>query len=154
MGTSEADIASSLRAWARGMYHTEAATELLLRAHGGRFACGRGWPWIAAAEGQVWVDADRINEDTIGVLSSGEKRLLRMVSALLEARTIDLGDIAAGIDRRTLALVLAAIAHAGGSHQHSELEVAEDGRPIGFLKVGSLYPWPEDRGTLGERQAS
>jgi len=37
--------ADDLRAWARGMYTTEAATELLLRAFGGKFAAP-GNPWI------------------------------------------------------------------------------------------------------------
>lgn len=138
MQTPAADVAPGIRAWARGTFHTEAAAELLLRAHRGRFA-DPGWPWIVVSDHLVWVDVDRINKDTIGALSSGEKRVLRMVGALLEARMIDIGDVAAGIDRAALTLVLAAIAHAGGSHQHSELEIAEDGRPIGFVQTGSLY---------------
>jgi hypothetical protein len=46
--TPEHDSAApdeALRAWAKGRYSTEAATELLIRALGGRFA-QPPWPWI------------------------------------------------------------------------------------------------------------
>jgi hypothetical protein len=142
MRETRTDTARGLRAWACGTYNTEAAAEVLIRAFGGRFA-DLGWPWIVADGHQAWLDASHINDDTIGALSGGEKRVLRLVSALLEPRTVDLGDIASGIDRASLGLVLAAVAHAGGSHQHTELQVGEDGRPVGFAELGSLYAWPE-----------
>jgi hypothetical protein len=51
------------------------------------------------------------------------------------------------LDRRSLALVLAAIAHAGGSHEHSRVIVEddEDGVPVlkGSERRSSLYSWPE-----------
>ena len=142
--TGTDNMARDLRAWARGMYSTEAAVEVLIRAFGGRFAepC---WQWIVVDGDRARLDADLINDDTIGSLSGGEKRMLRLVSALVEPRTIDLGEIASGVDRSTLALLLAALAHAGGSHQQVELVVGEDRRPMGFAKLGSLYAWPERR---------
>ena len=39
------DVHDQLRAWARGIHATEAATDLLIRALGGTFAT-HGRPWI------------------------------------------------------------------------------------------------------------
>lgn len=46
-----------LRAWAKGMYAIEAATELLLRAFGGSLA-QPGNPWICtdAERGNSWIN--------------------------------------------------------------------------------------------------
>jgi hypothetical protein len=90
----------------------------------------------------VWLDADQLTGETTGALSGGERRVLAVVAALLGERSIDLGDIAAGVDRGHLQLVLAALAHAGGSHQHSDVAVDTEGRPAGFVQLGTLYPWP------------
>src|SRR5690348_16911397 len=66
--------ADDLRAWARGTYTTEAATEMLLNAFGGRFAA-LGNPWVHAAttseEGyqeHAWIDFASI-PDEAGPLS-------------------------------------------------------------------------------------
>jgi hypothetical protein len=45
MNKATSDTAAGLRDWARGMYATEAAVELLLRAFAGRFAHA-DQPWI------------------------------------------------------------------------------------------------------------
>ncbi len=46
----------ALRAWAKGMYTTEAAAELLIRGFGGRFA-QTAYPWIHQGEGGgYWID--------------------------------------------------------------------------------------------------
>lgn len=147
MSTTETDAPEQLRQWARGMYNTEASVELLIRALNGRFA-QRGNPWVRESEnnlGRLWLDVERISDDGIGAYAGGERRILQLVAALLETRPIDLGDIAAGVDRYHLQLTLAAIVHAGGSHQHSNVEFDLDAgvmRSHGYHP--SLYPWPGD----------
>ncbi|MDP9988709.1 hypothetical protein J2S98_003898 [Arthrobacter oryzae] len=140
--------ADDLRAWARGSYTTEAATELLLKAFGGRFA-EVGNPWVHAdgttEEGyreHAWIDFAAISEE-VGPLSGGERRFLMLAASLAEDVPVVLGDLVSGLDRENLDLVLAAIAHAGGSHQHSDIRFNEDGtmsRGKGYLD--SLHPWP------------
>ncbi|ADX75348.1 hypothetical protein Asphe3_42830 (plasmid) [Pseudarthrobacter phenanthrenivorans Sphe3] len=140
--------ADDLRAWARGSYTTEAATELLLKAFGGRFA-EVGNPWAQAAttteEGyreHAWIDFAAIPEQA-GALSGGERRFLMLAASLAEDVPVVLGDLVSGLDRENLDLVLAAIAHACGSHQHSDIRFNEDGsmsRGKGYLD--SLHPWP------------
>src|SRR5215207_2428442 len=124
--------ADDLRAWAKGIYTIEAATELLLRGFGGRFAAP-GNPWIHTSttpEGpqQVssWIDFASIPEEA-GALSGGERRFLMLAASLAENVPVVLGDVVSGLDRENLDLVLAAIAHAGGSHQHSDVRFNADG---------------------------
>ena len=45
--------------------------------------------------------------------SSGQLRVLRAAASIADRHPVDPGDLAAGLDRRALTLVLAAIAHAG-----------------------------------------
>lgn len=141
--------ADDLRAWAKGMYTIEAATELLIRAFGGKFAAP-GNPWVhTSAEpqgpGQVsaWIDFAAIPDET-GVLSGGERRFLLLAASLAENVPVVLGDLVPGLDRDNLDLVLAAIAHAGGSHQHSDVRFNEDGSmSLGKGYLASLHPWPQ-----------
>ena len=140
--------ADDLRAWARGMYTTEAATEMLLKAFGGKFAAP-GNPWIHTStepEGpnqvSAWIDFAAI-PDEVGPLSGGERRFLMLAASLAEDIPVVLGDVVPGLDRESLDLVLAAIAHAGGSHQHADIRFNEDGtvsRGKGYLD--SLHSWP------------
>jgi hypothetical protein len=135
---------TNLRRWARGSYGCEAAVELLIRAFGGRFA-HPGWPWITDTSGELsWLDTDQITPQSTGALSGGERRLLAVIAALAGDGTqrLDLADIAAGLDRHLLDLVLAAIAHAGGSHQHDDIRPGSgDGRHE-YVRLPSLHPWP------------
>ena len=125
---ADVDTSDGLRAWARGVYPTEAAAELLIRAHGGRFA-DAGWPWIQEVEDLYWIDATVLVTET-GALSGGERRFLRIVGSLLDSGApVVLEDTLPGLDRYMLALVLAAVSHAGGSHRSPG---------------GALYAWPED----------
>ena len=67
-----------------------------------------------------------------------------LAASLAEDVPVVLGDLVPGLDRENLDLVLAAIAHAGGSHQHANISVHEDGtvtRGKGLLD--SLHPWPQ-----------
>ncbi|NKX55921.1 hypothetical protein [Arthrobacter mobilis] len=118
-----------LRAWAKGMHTIEAATELLIRAFGGRYAAvGRPWIRKDGSDGKPWIDFEVIPE-CIGGSSGGERRFLMLAASLADNVPVVLSDTIPGMDRENLDLVLAAIAHAGGSHEHSD-------------KLGSLYPWP------------
>lgn len=109
MTTTTAD---ALRAWAKGIYPSEAGVELLRET---------------------------------GAWSGGERRLVRIAASLLGGPAVDLSEDVPGLDRQAAALVLAAIAHANGSHEHSEFQFNEDGTPRGFSRVPTLYPWPETR---------
>lgn len=139
MSATNSDIEDGLRAWAKGMDTTEAAVEVLIRA--GRVH--RGAPWLTdAGDGRVGVDVDQL-VDGAGVLSGGERRLVADAASLLSGRhSIDLGDAVSGIERNGLDLVLAALAHASGSHEHSGFEHHQDGKPVGIIRHATLYPWP------------
>ena len=156
MNTND-QVTESLRQWARGIYPIEAAVELVSRFAAGRFASA-DWPWIERRGAHRYVlDADQITEDSTAALSGGEARVLRIVASLAGATDsrMSLYDDVAGLDRATLDLVLAAIAHAGGSHDDRAMErrparssTGEDVEiemPTGEL-AGSLYPWPQTGG--------
>jgi hypothetical protein len=133
--------ANQLRAWAQGMYPLEAATELLIRFTGGRFL-GSGWSWMQGTEGQLWIDFAAITEDSLGSLSGGERRVLMIAASLGGGAAVDLSEAVTGIDRPTLELVLAAIAHANGSHEDSSLLIGERGT-FTMLESTTAHPWPE-----------
>lgn len=140
--------ADDLRAWAKGVYTIEAATELLLRAFGGRFAAP-GNPWIhtsTAPEGphqvRAWIDFASIPEET-GALSGGERRFLLLTASIGESVPVVLSDVLTGLDRSLVQLALAAVSHAAGSHQHSGMSFHENGEPRAFTHLTALYPWPE-----------
>ncbi|MFC7622461.1 ABC transporter ATP-binding protein [Microlunatus sp. GCM10028923] len=142
MNTTKIDNATRLREWARGLYTTEAAAELLIRAMSGRLMNG---PWIGCEDdGTVWFDTSQVRE--AGYLSGGERRLLDLAASLSADRPVHLGDTLTGLDRSTVVLVLAAMAHAAGTHEHSRMTTeATTGRPTGFEQLTSLYPWPTDQ---------
>ncbi len=138
-------INEAVRAWAKGIYPTEAGIELLIR--GGKAIYERA-PWLTELE-QLWddrprmvaVDVDELLAET-GAWSGGEQRVIRIAASLLGGPPVDLSDAISGIDRDHQVLVLAAIAHAAGSHEGSELLFDADGKPTGFHQPGSLYSWP------------
>lgn len=143
---TDADRAEGLREWACGLYGYEAAAELLIRACGGRFLQG---PWVKydADRGRYWFDPSVAIEES-GYLSGGERRVLAIAASLVSSEhPVDLGDVS-GLDRQALSLVLAALAHAGGSHEHSRMLMEEgpDGRPVyvGSERLDSIYGWPEE----------
>jgi hypothetical protein len=141
MHDDRATTITGLRAWARGSYAEEAAVELLARGFGGRFA-STGWPWVKACDraGWYWLDGDAIWMGA-GVLSGGERRFLSAVGALVGGQPpADLGGVLAGLDRQNLKLILAAFAHAAGSHDEYVMTV-EDGEPR-LDRVGPVIDWP------------
>lgn len=133
--------ADGLRAWAKGSFPYEAATELLLRGFGGRFAAG-GNPWIGRDDfsGKSWIDFASIPEHA-GRVSNGEWRFLMFAASLAEGVPVNLGEIVTGVNRECIGLILAAVAHASGSHRHSWVKVSEDDM-LGFTRLSALYPWP------------
>ncbi|TRW44387.1 hypothetical protein [Georgenia yuyongxinii] len=148
------DVIDGLRQWARGDYGTEAAVELLVRADGGRWGAPAR-PWIRLSDdgdGRWWVDWDALaTEGAGGPFSGGERRYLAIAASIGDGHPVDLRD-ATSLDRPLLALVLAAIAHAGGSHQHPIMRprviTTRNGRtlemdwPTSEL-AGPLVAWPE-----------
>jgi hypothetical protein len=136
-------VHASLRAWARGSYGDEAAVELLIRSFNGRFAL-TGWPWVAPRQrpGEYWLDAEAINP-AVGQLSGGEQRLLAVVAALAGSQPLErnLADVISGVDRGNQTLILAALSHASGSHQHNDYQRRPDGS-YAITETGPLFPWP------------
>lgn len=136
-------VVDGLRRWARGAYAEEAAVELLIRAFGGRFA-SPGYRWVQTCDrpGWYWLDGEALIHDT-GALSGGERRVLAVAGALVSGAPLsDLPDVLAGIDRANLQLVLAAFAHAAGSHEHVNTWV--DGDRLVYRRSGSLVGWPAE----------
>jgi hypothetical protein len=142
--TAEPGIVERLRAWAKGSLPLEASVELLVRAFDGRFARA-DQPWIRIeANGATWLD-DQFLASSLEGLSGGERRVLTVVVALADVgsvRRVDLTDVVTGIDRASLDLVLAALAHAGGSHEHAGLIAARDGIGARLEPLAALHPWP------------
>ena len=142
MTTPRDQAHEQLRAWAGGHYPLEAATELLIRAFDGRFA-EPGWPWIHPTVHGHWIDLSTIGEQIAG-LSGGEQRLLRIAASIGSTdATVNLSDCLTGLDRPRLQVVLAAIAHAAGSHEHREVTRRSDGT-LALTTPGSPHPWAAD----------
>ncbi|MFT8395936.1 hypothetical protein [Propionibacterium sp.] len=134
------DIASAIRAWAKGLYAAEAGVELLIRS--GR-AIYDGAPWITRHGDVAAIDPDVLVAET-GAWSGGEQRLVRIAASLLGGPPVDLAEDIPGLDRHNAALVLAALAHANGSHEDSDMTFDAEGNRAGFADLGSLYPWPKE----------
>jgi hypothetical protein len=135
--TGGAGVAAGLRAWAAGMYETEAAAELLIRACRGLLV-NPGRPWIQSSRSGYWLDTDALGSAAV---SAGERRVLAVVQALATAGPLwNVGGVLAGLDRSQLALVLASLAHAGGSHEQVHVTVTETG--LSFEPLPALVPWP------------
>jgi hypothetical protein len=130
-----------LRAWAKGNYGLQAATELLIRGFDGRFA-DPGRPWIHPTASGHWIDFESIPELS-GALSGGEQRFLQIAAALDDSDvTVNLGRALAGLDRRHVHLVLAAVVHAAGTHEHQEIALEPDGT-VSFTRPGAIYRWDQ-----------
>ena len=96
MTASRTAVDDQLRAWARGLYTTEAATALIIRAFNGRFAT-TGQPWIKPTDHGYWIDFDAI-PDHLGAVSGGEQRLLRIAASIGSSDPlINLGDEITGL---------------------------------------------------------
>jgi hypothetical protein len=146
------DLESALVRAAVGDYAAEAA--VLLLANSGHWlprlqAAGLidipldgdaadGGPWAAV----LWADLDRALRTGAISGTGGELRLLRAAASLADGQPVDLSDLTAGVDREQLSLLLAAIAHAAGSHEHHELVADDDGHAHDGAPLGPVVPWP------------
>lgn len=115
--TETTELHTQLRAWARGMYPLEAATDLVIRTGFAR----PGSPWVqrtpsgGTAPDDIWIDFAQIPEH-VGPMSSGERRLLLFAASLSDvhdAPEVRIGDLVS-VDPARLTLLAAAIEHAGG----------------------------------------
>ena len=97
-----------------------------------------GGPWAAVQ----WSDLDRaLRAGRIGG-DPGQLRLLRAAAGLADGQPVDLADLTAGVDRAELTAVLAALAHAAGSHEHRAVVRDDDGAPHAGPLLGPLVAWP------------
>ena len=67
----------------------------------------------------------------------GQERLLRAAGSLADGQPVDLGDLTGDLDRASLQLLLAALAHAAGSHDQEDPDVPSSGEPL-----PPLVAWP------------
>ena len=88
-----------------------------------------------------WAELDDARAD--GRLPGSPEGLavLRVAVSLADGRPVDLAEVAVALDRRTLGLVLAAVAHAAGSHDHSAPAPPAHGADAD-LRLGPLVAWP------------
>lgn len=94
----------------------------------------------ATRQGLVQAGCGRDTDQNIGALSGGEQRVPRIVASPGGGAPVHLDDVT-GLDRATLDLALAAIAH-GGSHEQSDVAVDPDGGDFVIMRLDSLHPWP------------
>jgi hypothetical protein len=146
------DLESALLRAAVGDYAVEAA--VLLLADSGHWlpqlqAAGLiaialdgdavdGGPWAAVQWGDL--DAAVRAGEILG--STGQLRLLRVAASLADGQPVDLADLTAGVDREELTLLLAALAHAAGSHEHRDVVRDDDGVPRAGPPLGPVVSWP------------
>jgi len=155
--TTEADRDARLRQWAAGSYADEAAVELLIRSGWTRRTSFLDDVVVGYQEAAThpWVDWESLGQILTGdrdsgilAASGGELRVLRVAHSLAAG---ELGALVPGLDRDVTAMVLAAVAHANGSHEHSgaptpdpagRLLEAGSGARFSFALLPSLHPWP------------
>jgi hypothetical protein len=97
-----------------------------------------GGPWAAVQ----WAELDPALRTGVISGTGGQLRLLRAAAGLAEGQPVDLADLTAGLDRAELSLLLAALAHAAGSHEHREVRRDADGVPHTGAAWGPVVPWP------------
>lgn len=131
-----------LREWSRGMDPLAAATELLIRT--GYAQSGHSWVRYDEDRQLPWIDFQAIPE-LLGGLSGGQQRVLRIAASLGADVPIILADEISGLDRDLVVLVLAAIAHASGTHEPGRSVDFVDGQPR-IVAVDALYAWPATDG--------
>lgn len=135
--------AEGLRAWAKGIYPLEAATELLIRA--GYAQAGR--PWVKSEDDDwYWIEFEAIPEN-VGYMSGGERRLLMLAASIGSGNvTVSLSENLTGVDRNMITLVLAAVAHAAGTHEGRPAIIDRETHTFSFGEpYAALYPWPEEQ---------
>jgi hypothetical protein len=146
------DVENALLRAALSDYSDEAAVLLLITSghwlpqlqHKGLITIdgnvdGEGlWAHIA------WPDLDAAMRIGTIIGNSSDRRLLHAAASIAEGHPVDLGDLAAGLDRRALTLVLAAIAHAAGSHEQHPIPRALGGVPHPATGCRRWFPGPAE----------
>ena len=128
------DLAAALRVWAKGLFSTEAAVELLI-GHGPwlyredfveiAVEFGRGIADGAAMAAVDWeaavaaLDAGRLP------CSGGEGRILRLAASIADGVPVDLRSALSGLDERNIAGVARAVLHAAG-HRDPRVTAGRD----------------------------
>lgn len=128
-----------MRDWARGVPTDEAGVEVLLRS-----GIAERHGLAAAWREEEGLDVDALTRAAEGPMSGGERRIAAIALSLLSAtsRPVELGEVLTGLDREATDLVLAACAHAAGSHRHRELLHDDAGQFTGLRPAPPLHPWP------------
>lgn len=101
-----------LRRCAAGSYPKEAAVELLIGATDGRLADSEN-AWIVTEGGDAWIDS-RLIPTEFTTDDPNEAAVLDVVVGLLQCRPVHIYDLVTQTDPGHLALILAALGHAGG----------------------------------------
>lgn len=132
------NLHDGIRAWANGIYPTEAAAELLIRS--GLATDDAGF-YGDAIGGLVELRADKII-DRARTYSHSQEKILRLVISLLGQQDINLKDAFRGLDRTNLQLALAAISHAAGAHEQTGWTVNDGDNGIVAHPDGPVIAWP------------
>jgi hypothetical protein len=120
-------LAAPLRAYAHGLYPTEAGIELLIshrsflartdfRDRFIRLDTSIINPTITMAE-IGWTAAITALDAADLPCSGGEQRILRLAASLAGGVPVDLGDTLTGLDNHNINLLIAAVLHASGRPQ-------------------------------------
>ncbi|MFI5065463.1 MAG: hypothetical protein ACHP9Z_16015 [Streptosporangiales bacterium] len=119
----EPQSAAALRACAAGLYHAEAACELLIATswpHRADFRDGFIHAGISISDGTTamasihWAAAVTALAGGQLPCSGAERRLLRLAASLGDGIPVDLRDALASLDDANLGLVTTAVRHAAG----------------------------------------
>lgn len=144
------DVENALLRAALGDYSDEAAILLLITS--GHWLPQLQRTGLITLDGNVdgeglwahiaWPDLDGALR--IGTITgnSSQRGVLHTAASIADGHPVDLGDLAAGLDRYALTLVLAAIGHAAGSHEHPRPGRDPDGVPHLGGWPPPLVPWP------------
>lgn len=145
------DVENALLRAALGDYSDEAAILLLITS--GHWLPQLQHRGLITLDGNVdgeglwahiyWPDIDGALR--IGTItgSASDRRVLQAAASIADGHPVDLGDLAAGLDRQALTLVLAAIAHAAGSHEQHHTPRGSDGVPYPGDRLPPRVPWPQ-----------
>ncbi|MGY2080477.1 hypothetical protein [Modestobacter sp. SYSU DS0657] len=99
-----------------------------------------GGPWAAV----LWPELDGALRTGAITGTGSQRRLLRAAASLADGQSVDLADLTAGLDRDAVRLLLAALSHAAGSHEHRAVHRDADGVPHDGELLGPVVPWGAD----------
>ncbi|SEO75523.1 hypothetical protein [Trujillonella endophytica] len=145
------DVENALLRAALGDYSDEAAVLLLITS--GHWLPQLQSSGLITLDGNVdgeglwahiaWPELDGAMR--IGTITgtSSQRWVLRAAASIADGHPVDLGDLVTGLDRHALTLVLAAMAHAAGSHEQHHTSRDADGVPQPGHRLPPLVPWPQ-----------